>query len=214
MKRKFLMIVLSAFLFSCGSSEKKGNEATSSDEVPACCKTKGNEAASSDNVPECCKNKGMELLFPSEVAAKGDFYLGKDVAVRGYVKKVCCSGNKCFLADDDEAEKTLTMMANEETGKYNKELKGKSVKFVGEVKENRITKEMIAESEAKQAEEVAKSNHNCDNGQAEKKEEKGHDHKHCSKNKDFSEMKKWMEENKKDYYPVYYVEVKKYEVME
>ena len=72
-------------------------------------------------------------------------------------------------------------MANEETGKYNKELKGKSVKFVGEVKENRITKEMIAESEAKQAEEAAKSNHNCDNGQAEKKEEKEHDHKHCSK---------------------------------
>ena len=121
------------------------------------------------------------MLFPSEVAAKGDFYLGKEVAVRGYVKKVCCSGNKCFLADDDEAEKTLTMMANEETGKYNKELKGKSVKFVGEVKENRITKEMIAESEAKQAEEAAKSNHNCDNGQAEKKEEKGQDHKHCSK---------------------------------
>ncbi|MEE1177077.1 MAG: hypothetical protein U0K71_08730, partial [Paludibacteraceae bacterium] len=148
MKRKFLMIVLSAFLFSCGNSEKKSNESTSSDEVPACCKNKGNEATSSDNVPECCKNKGMEMLFPSEVSAKGDSYLGKEVAVRGFVKKVCCSGNKCFLADDDEAEKTLTMMANEETGKYNKELKGKSVKFVGVVKENRITKEMIAAEEA------------------------------------------------------------------
>mgnify|MGYP005613572501 FL=1 len=154
MKRKFLMILLSAFLFSCGNSEKKGNEASSSDEVPACCKNKGNEATSSDNVPERCKNKGMEMLFPSEVSAKGDSYLDKEVAVRGFVKKVCCSGNKCFLADDDEAEKTLTMMANEETGKYNKELKGKSVKFVGVVKENRITKEMIAAEEAKQAEEA------------------------------------------------------------
>ena len=38
MKGKFLMIVLSAFLFSCGGSEKKGNVATSSDEVPSCCK--------------------------------------------------------------------------------------------------------------------------------------------------------------------------------
>ena len=206
------MIVLSAFLFSCGNSEKKSNESTSSDEVPACCKNKGNEATSSDNVPECCKNKGMEMLFPSEVSAKCDSYLGKEVAVRGFVKKVCCSGNKCFLADDDEAEKTLTMMANEETGKYNKELKGKSVKFVGVVKENRITKEMIAAEEAKQAEEAAKSNQNCDNGQGEVKEEKGH--KHCGKNKDYSKMKKWMEENKKDYYPVYYVEVKNFEVMD
>lgn len=212
MKRKFLMIVLSAFLFSCGNSEKKSNESTSSDEVPACCKNKGNDATSSDNVPECCKKKGMEMLFPSEVSAKGDSYLGKEVAVRGFVKKVCCSGNKCFLADDDEAEKTLTMMANEETGKYNKELKGKSVKFVGVVKENRITKEMIAAEEAKQAEEAAKSNQNCDNGQGEVKEEKGH--KHCGKNKDYSKMKKWMEENKKDYYPVYYVEVKNFEAMD
>lgn len=211
MKGKFLMIVLSAFLFSCGGSEKKGNEATSSDEVPSCCKNKGNDAASSDNVPECCKNKGLEMLFPSEVTAKGDFYLGKEVAVRGYVKKVCCSGNKCFLADDDEAEKTLTMMANEETGKYNKELKGKSVKFVGEVKENRITKEMIAAFEAKNAE-SEKEEKSCCKSSAEKAE--GKEHKHCSKNKDYSEMKKWMEENEKDYYPVYYVDVKKYEVME
>ncbi len=211
MKGKFLMIVLSAFLFSCGGSEKKGNEATSSDEVPSCCKNKGNDAASSDNVPECCKNKGLEMLFPSEVAAKGDFYLGKEVAVRGYVKKVCCSGNKCFLADDDEAEKTLTMMANEETGKYNKELKGKSVKFVGEVKENRITKEMIAAEEAKQAQAESEKK-SCCSGKAEKNEEK--EHKHCSKGKDYTEMKKWMEENEKDYYPVYFVEVKKYEVMD
>lgn len=211
MKRKFLMIVLSAFLFSCGNSEKKSNESTSSDEVPACCKNKGNEATSSDNVPECCKNKGMEMLFPSEVSAKGDSYLGKEVAVRGFVKKVCCSGNKCFLADDDEAEKTLTMMANEETGKYNKELKGKSVKFVGEVKENRITKEMIAAEEAKQAQAESEKK-SCCSGKAEKNDEK--EHKHCSKGKDYSEMKKWMEENEKDYYPVYFVEVKKYEVMD
>ncbi len=211
MKRKFLMIVLSAFLFSCGSSEKKGNEATSSDEVPACCKNKGNEAASSDNVPECCKNKEMELLFPSEVAAKADFYLGKDVAVRGYVKKVCCSGSKCFLADNEEAETSLTMMANEEIGKYDKNLKGKNVKFIGVVKENRITKEMIAAEEAKQAQAESEKK-SCCSGKAEKNDEK--EHKHCSKGKDYSEMKKWMEENEKDYYPVYFVEVKKYEVMD
>ena len=79
------MIVLSAFLFSCGNSEKKSNESTSSDEVSACCKNKGNEATSSDNVPECCKNKGMEMLFPSEVSAKGDSYLGKEVAEKAGV---------------------------------------------------------------------------------------------------------------------------------
>mgnify|MGYP003429917050 FL=1 len=213
MKRKFLMIVLSAFLFSCGNSEKKSNESTSSDEVPACCKNKGNEATSSDNVPECCKNKGLEMLFPSEVSAKGDSYLGKEVAVRGFVKKVChCSGKKCQLADNDESEISLTVFANDEIGKFSQELTGKNVKYIGVVKENRITKEMIAAEEAKQAEEAAKSNQNCDNGQGEVKEEKGH--KHCGKNKDYSKMKKWMEENKKDYYPVYYVEVKNFEVMD
>ncbi|MEE1176199.1 MAG: hypothetical protein U0K71_04270, partial [Paludibacteraceae bacterium] len=110
-----------------------------------------------------------------------------------------------------EAEKTLTMMANEETGKYNKELKGKSVKFVGVVKENRITKEMIAAEEAKQAQAESEKK-SCCSGKAEKNDEK--EHKHCSKGKDYSEMKKWMEENEKDYYPVYFVEVKKYEVMD
>lgn len=212
MKRKFLMIVLSAFLFSCGSSEKKGNEATSSDEVPACCKNKGNEAASSDNVPECCKNKEMELLFPSEVAAKADFYLGKEIAVRGYVKKVChCSGKKCKLADNDESEVSLTVIANEEIGKFSQELTGKNVKYIGEVKESRITKEMIAADEAKQAQAESEKKSSC-SGKVEKNDEK--EHKHCSKGKDYSEMKKWMEENEKDYYPVYFVEVKKYEVMD
>lgn len=212
MKRKFLMIVLSAFLFSCGNSEKKSNESTSSDEVPACCKNKGNEATSSDNVPECCKNKGMEMLFPSEVSAKGDSYLGKEVAVRGFVKKVChCSGKKCKLADNDESEVSLTVFANDEIGKFSQELTGKNVKYIGVVKENRITKEMIAAFEAKQAEAAASEQKSCCSA---KKEESESEHKHCSKSKDYSEMKKWMEENKKDYYPTYYVEAQTFEVIE
>lgn len=203
MKKIFLAVMISASLFSCSKSE-----------------TKVNEQCSTEGVPECCRNKSAEILFPSEASAKLDSLVGKEVVVRGFVKKVChCSGKKCQLADNDESETALTVMAGEEIGKFDQSLTGKNVKYTCVVKENRITKEMIAESEAKMAEEAAQEEQKsekkscCSSDTTEKSKEK--EHGHCGKKKqNFEEMKAWMQDHGTDYYPVFFLEAKSFEVME
>ena len=203
MKKIFLIVMISASLFSCSKSE-----------------TKVNEQGSTESVPECCRNKSAEILFPSEAAAKLDSLAGKEIMVRGFVKKVChCSGKKCQLADNDESETALMIMAGEEIGKFDQSLTGKNVKYTCVVKENRITKEMIAESEAKMAEEAAQEEQKsekkscCSSDSTAKSEEK--EHGHCGKKKqNFEEMKAWMQDHGKDYYPVFFLEAKSFEVME
>ena len=203
MKKIFLAIAVSALFFSCSNSG-----------------TKVSEQGDSENVPECCRNKAGEILFPSEVSSKGDLYLEKEIKVRGYVKKVChCSGKKCQVADNDEAEVSLMVFAGEEIGKFDQELVGKMVQYTGVVKENRITKEMIAESEAKMAEQTEsvdqkpekKSCCSTDTSEKSKSEEQGHCRK---KGPSIQEMKEWMQANEKDYYPTYSFVAKSYEVIE
>lgn len=206
MKRIFLVIAVAASLFSCSNSG-----------------TKVNEQNGSESVPECCKNKAVEVLSPSEVSAKGDSYLDKEIVVRGFVKKVChCSGKKCQLADNDESEVSLKVMAGDSIGKFSQELTGKEVKFVGVVKETRFTKEMIAEAEAKMAEEAQQAEQSevksekkscCSKDSTAKSEEK--EQGHCGKKKqNFEEMKAWMQEHGTDYFPIYSFEAKSFEVLE
>ncbi len=203
MKKIFLAIAVSALCFSCSNSG-----------------TKVSEQNDSENVPECCRNKDGEILFPSEVSSKGDLYLEKEIKVRGYVKKVCHrSGKKCQVADNDEAEVTLMVFAGEEIEKFDQELIGKEVQYTGVVKENRITKEMIEESEAKMAEQREsgdEKNENkscCSTDTAKNSKEKGHGHC-CKKGASIQEMKEWMQANEKDYYPTYSFVAKSYEVIE
>lgn len=203
MKKIFLAIAVSALFFSCSNSG-----------------TKVSEQGDSENVPECCRNKAGEILFPSEVSSKGDLYLDKEIKVRGYVKKVCHrSGKKCQVADNDEAEVALAVFAGEEIEKFDQELIGKVVQYTGVVKENRITKEMIEESEAEMAKQSESSEQKtekkscCSTDTSDNTQKKGQGHC-CKKGPSIQEMKEWMQANEKDYYPTYSFVVKSYEVIE
>lgn len=83
-------------------------------------------------------------------------------------------------------------------GGFNRELIGSEVIIKGILKEDRITEEYLNEIETK----FAKANKNA-NGE------------HCdTETKNINSMRKWMKENNKDYYSIYYLEGQDYEVVQ
>ena len=198
------MAALFSMLLSCNSTEKK---------------------VETNETPSCCANHSNASL-PSAIATNADSLLEKEVEVSGYVLKVCkCSGRKAVIADSANAETTLTALAIDSTIKFTPDLVGKTIIVKGVLKENKITKEAIEEKGKAMAEAAqAEGEKSCCKAKEEKqeeskscckKEDKQSEKKHCGgKGMDFSAMKVWMEENGKDYYPIYFVEAAQYTVKE
>lgn len=141
------------------------------------------------------------VITPETVMAEGATLVGQEVSVKGTVNHVCRhGGKKCRLAGTTEGA-WIQVMARGEIKEFAKELIGSEIIVKGTVKERKITKEMVAEQENATKAAMEKT---------ETKEAKAH----CSSSMgNVEKMKRWMADNNKDYYAVYFVEGVSYEAV-
>ena len=134
------------------------------------------------------------VMTPEKVLAEGATLVGQEVQIKGTVDHVCHhGGKKCRLAGTTEGA-WIQVMARGEIKQFAQELVGSEIVVKGTVKERQITKEMVAEQEAS----VKAAMEKADNKEAKA---------HCSNSMgNVKEMKQWMLDNNKDFYPVYFVE--------
>ena len=148
--------------------------------------------------------KATEIVTTSSVSAEkaqpvakllgaASGLVGKTVVVTGMVDHVCShSGRRCFIADDKE-DLSIRVEAKGEIKGFNKELVGSTIEVTGILREQKLPKAKIEEMEA-----AARKKNDGD---------------HCSTElNNVLNMKKWMKDNQKDYYSIYYIDGSSYEV--
>ena len=134
-----------------------------------------------------------------DLLAVADQHVDKTVTVVGYVTHTCKhAGKRCFIVGESQ-KASLRVEAKGEIGGFNRELVGSKLAITGELKERRLSQEYIA-----QAEEDVKL-----------KKEAGEDSEACeSELRNISDMRKWMKENNKNYYVIYYMDGLSFEVLD
>ena len=176
-----LTLALAISLTSCNNAQKQGQE------------------------KEVAAAKAAEVLTPEKVCADGAKMVGQEIEIKGTVTHVCRhAGKKCSLVGENQ-DLFVQVMAGKKIGSFSADLVGSEIMVKGIVKENRITKETIAQQEeaVKAAAEKAEK--------ADNKEVK----KHCSHSMhNVNKMKQWMADNAKEYYPIYFIEGISFEVVE
>ena len=149
-------------------------------------KTKSNEtvavSASAEKVPVFELDKLLDVA---------DKELDKTLKVVGYVTHTCKhAGKRCFIVGESQ-QASMRVEAKGEIGGFNRELVGSKLEITGILKERRLSKEYIDQME-KDVEL--------------KKQEDGNAESCAAELSNISEMLKWMEERKKDYYVIYYMD--------
>ncbi|MCU4174094.1 hypothetical protein [Carboxylicivirga sp. N1Y90] len=125
--------------------------------------------------------------------------IDKEVVFRGWVSHVCKhSGRRCFIKSEDGSV-SIRVEAGGKINGFNKELTGTQMKVQGILKVKKLSTQYMDEWQAKLE---AQENDIEDGGE------------HCSAELDnINEMRDWMKEHNKDYYPIYYVNGIDYEVL-
>jgi hypothetical protein len=122
------------------------------------------------------------------------------VIVTGLVEHVCMhSGKRCFIVGADESL-SLRIEAGEAIGSFDQELIGSTIKVKGVLKEQtRLSSEDLDEREQT----------------ALAQKEAGEDVESCETAlNNIAGWRKWMQDNNKEYYAVYFVDGESYEVVE
>ncbi len=151
---------------------------------------KGNESVATSNASAKPAQSVAKLLS----SASG--LVNQTVVVSGIVDHVCKhSGKRCFIADEND-DVSIRVEAKGEIKGFNKELVGSTIVMTGVLRENKLSKAKIEEMESN----------------ARQKNE-GQDH--CSTElNNVLNMKKWMKDNNKDSYSIYYIEGASYDVID
>ena len=99
----------------------------------------------------------------------------------------------------NDQKTSIRVEARGNIGGFNRELIGSELVIKGILKENKLTKEYIdqAEEELKEKQGKESNGETCD-----------------AELSNIENMRKWMKENNKDYYSIYFVEGTDYEVVE
>ncbi|MDR0814895.1 MAG: hypothetical protein LBN37_03985 [Bacteroidales bacterium] len=124
--------------------------------------------------------------------------LEKEVKVAGYVTHTCKhSGKRCFIVGESQTA-SMRIEAKGEIGGFNRELVGSKIEVTGVVKERRLTKEYIDQMEkdvtVKQEEDATAES--C-----------------AAELSNISDMRKWMKDNNREYYSIFYMDGTKYDVI-
>ncbi|MDR2621977.1 MAG: hypothetical protein LBC48_05275, partial [Dysgonamonadaceae bacterium] len=128
-----------------------------------------------------------------------DRELDKNVKVTGYVTHTCKhSGKRCFIVGESQTV-SMRVEAKGDIGGFNRELVGSKIEVSGILKERRLTKEYIAEMEKDV--EI-------------KKKEDGAAESCAAELSNIADMRKWMKDNGKDYYSIYYMDGLNFSVLE
>jgi hypothetical protein len=122
----------------------------------------------------------------------------KEVTVYGTVTHVCVhTAKKCFIENENK-DLSIRINAGGIIDVFDRDIIGSRIEAVGVVKEQRIEKEQIDETEKT-------AHENMDNEEA---------HDQCETMlKQVAQMRAWMEKNKKDYYANYYIDGIRYKVL-
>ena len=137
--------------------------------------------------------------YVEEILQNAEKEVGKEITLKGFVTHTCKhSGRRCFVMGNDQ-KTSIRVEARENIGGFNRELIGSELVIKGVLKENKLTKEYIdqAEEELKGKQRQESDGEICD-----------------AELSNINNMRKWMKENNKDYYSVYYVEGTDYEIIE
>lgn len=163
------------------------------------CQNKQKADAEAGTEKSCCSSAAAkaegQAYSPEKLLADGGSLVDKQVELRGTVSHVCKhAGKKCFLYGENP-DVTIQVMAGGDIASFDKELIGSEITVKGVVKEHRIQKEAIEQQE-KAVKEGCTQMERCS---------------HVMSN--VKQMKQWMADNGKDYYPIYYVDGTHYDVV-
>ena len=145
------------------------------------------------------KIDASKALYVEEILKNAENEVGKEITLKGFVTHTCKhSGRRCFVMCNDQ-KTSIRVEARGHIGGFNRELIGSELVIKGILKENKLTKEYIdqAEEELKEKQGKESNGETCD-----------------AELSNIENMRKWMKENNKDYYSIYFVEGTDYEVVE
>jgi uncharacterized lipoprotein YehR (DUF1307 family) len=176
MKKTVLFILCVILLAACGGKTEK--------------KTAGGDAATTENV----------YISVDSLLNVVENFVDQPIKVKGFVTHTCShSGKRCFITGDDQGA-SFRIEAGGVIERFDASLVGSEIEVDGIVREYRLEKEKIDESEAKL--EDAKTS-------GEKSGE------HCeSEMQNIQQMRAWMQERGLDYYAIYYIDGEKYQVVD
>lgn len=171
----------------------------------AACSGNGGKSAAEQNVnPKAeVKTEVEGAMTPKQISDNGENLVDKEVIISGKVSHVCMrSGKKLFVYANDDTTKLMQVFTGGEIDTFPRELMYKQVAISGILKVKKIEKEKILAQEQQAKEKMPEDTSSQENCQI---IEQCH---HVMQQA--ADMKNWMETNNKDYYPVYYIEGRKF----
>lgn len=147
----------------------------------------------------------------ADVIETAEKNLEKEVFIKGMVEHVCKhSGKRAFILDTIN-DISIRVESGGSISGFNNELAGMTIAVKGVLKEKQISKEYIDnwESKVKAKIEEEEEDHDHDHDH----DDEGHSHSCSSEMNSINKMRKWMKENQKDYYSVYFIMGQEYEVL-
>lgn len=208
MKKILLFAALAVFFAACGNGSK--------------------ENATQDETAEIYS---LETFF-----AKVDSLVGQEIQIKGTVDHVCAHSGQRFTLSCKHTDKTIKVVVSDTTEIFPDTINGKRVVVTGVVMENQLDTNYINEWEAALLADQAKQDsifaaENANKEEAKEEEFKEYDaeaekteehaeaepqavHRDCSSSiAQIEEMRQYMKDNNKTYYPVYYIAKKSIEIM-
>ena len=135
-----------------------------------------------------------------QLIAVADQKVDNTVTVVGYVTHTCKhSGKKCFIVGESQ-KVSLRVEAQGEIETFSPELVGSKLAITGTLKEQRLSQEYIDEMES--AVKLLQVN------------EEASEEACATELSNISDMRKWMKDNNKDYYVIYYMDGLKFDVLD
>lgn len=181
MRKLLFFAALLAFAVSCGNNPNAKKEPAVAEQPTEVAQT-----------APLCK---LDELLP-----KAGSLVGREVVVRGYVTHICKhSGRRCFIVGESQ-KSSMRVEAAGKIGGFSRELVGAELAVRGILRENRLSREYLAQMEKDLDERM--------------RQEDGSVEACASEQANLAEMKAWMEANGKDHYSVYYLDGVDYEVVE
>jgi hypothetical protein len=165
----------------------------------SCNGNKNSNASEASNSEQTVTTDDFPVLPLDSLLKVADTELDKTVKVTGYVTHTCKhSGKRCFIVGESQTA-SMRIEAKGEIGGFNRELVGSKIEVTGTLKERRLTKEYIDQMEK-----------DVDL----KKEEDGAAESCAAELSNINDMRKWMKDNNKEYYSIYYMDGHNYTVLE
>jgi len=167
-------------------------------------KTGNNETATETCQKDSCK---MNKYTPKTILELADSLVDKEICIEGQIAHVChCSGKKLVLMDENDSTASIKVMAGGAIEKFDTCLVGKKTSLKGILKVNKLTKAEAEEALSK----IAETEKMEKEIQEKSSEKESHGHCGGGKKESFEKKIQWMNDNQKDFYPTYYIEIIKF----